>query len=178
MGDDEATFEPEDIGELDKAGDEKEGENGSYEIVDTSKVLGLVPSSKGDGSYDLTMVEPPTNLQKPRERREPWKVGVTDKGEDVYAPIAGPNAVKVLPLKAMAGVCCVCRCTVHRRSAVVDPWANIYCKGCWPYGAFEDPRDENGQLPPVSMGAGDGVPKFPEIKKIPELPPGDDDVER
>lgn len=142
-------------------------------LAHPDRVLGLVPSSKRDGSYDLKLVDPPTEIQEPKKKRKPWRVGVTDQGENVFAPIAGPNAVKVLPLKAMAGVCCVCRCTVHRRNAVVDPEANIYCKGCWPYGKFEDPRDEYGQLPPVSLEKGN-VPEFPEIEKIPELPEGDD----
>jgi len=174
MCDDKATFKPEDVGELETLKDGEPGKDGQYEIVDTSKVLGLVPSEKGDGSYDLKLVDPPTQIQEPKQKKEPWHVGVTDKGEDVFAPIAGPNAVRALPLKAMVGVCKVCRCTVHRRAAVVDPWANIYCKGCWPYGAFKDPRDENGMLPPRSLGEVDGVPKFPEIEKIPELPEGDD----
>ena len=170
MSDDkEATFEPEDVGELDTLKDGEPGKEGTYEIVDTSQVLGLVPSSKGDGSYDLTLVTP-TEIKEPKQKKEPWHVGVTDKGENVFAPIAGPDAVKALPLKAMVGVCKVCRCTVHRRAAVVDPWANIYCKGCWPYGAFTDPRDEHGRLPPVSLGEG-------ELKDIPKLPKGEDDVE-
>ena len=81
--------------------------------------------------------------------KEPWRVGVTDKGENVFAPVAGPDAVKVLHLKREVGVCKHCRCTVHRRNAAVDPDGNVYCKTHWPHGPFEDQRDRksNEELP-------------------------------
>lgn len=173
MGDDEAVFEPEDVGELDSAGGEELAKDGTYKVQDIVPAMALVPDGKGGYiARPLNEEEKKAELEKERQRKEPWKVGVTDNGEDVYAPIAGPNAVKVLPLKAMAGVCKGCRCTVHRRSAYVDPWANIWCKGCWPYGRVEDPRDKEGRLPEhMSLGK---APKFPKIKKYPELPEGDD----
>lgn len=137
---------------------DEEKKAGIVEVEVVEEFLGLVPSAKGDGSYDLTLVQSPADLQEPRKRREPWKVGVTDQGEDVYAPIAGPNAAKALPLKFDVGVCKVCRCTVHRRSAVVDPQANIYCKACWPYCAFSDPREPQ-PLP-------EHTPELPETTAI------------
>lgn len=161
----EVTIKPEDVGELETLVEGEPGKDGSYEIVSTDKVLGLVPSEKGDGSYDLTMVAP-TEVTEPKKKRKPWKVGVTDQGEDVYAPVAGPNANKVLHLKFDVGVCRGCRCTVHKRSAAVDPWGNVWCRNCWPYGSFKDPRypKEN------PLEAAKKPPELADLGKAPRLP--------
>ena len=108
--------------------------------------LYIVGNDKGD--LDLKV--------RKAELKKPWRVGVTDKGDNVFAPISGPNAVKVLHLKREVGVCKHCRCTVHRRNAVVDPEGNVYCKPHWPHGPFKDPRDNSDkELPPS---------EFPQIE--------------
>jgi len=128
--------------------------------------LALVPNE--DGSYDLAEVKSDA-VAEPKEKLKPWKVGVTDKGEDVWAPVAGPNARKVLHLKMDVGVCKGCRCTVHKRAAAVDPWGNVWCFGCWPYGSFTDPRFTE-PLP-------EGIPPNAELPppKFPALPEGEKD---
>ena len=69
-----------------------------------------------------------------KKHEEPWLVGhVPETGEKVWAPIKGPNHEKLLMLKGEAWVCKHCRCTVHRRSAYVDPWGNVYCKHHFPW---------------------------------------------
>lgn len=101
---------------------------------DYEEQLAVVPDGKGGLELKLIKV-----------KKKPWKVGVTDKGEEVYAPVAGPNAKKVLHLKFNVGVCKACKCTVHKRNAYVDPHGNVYCKSHWPYGRVSE-NVENRRL--------------------------------
>jgi hypothetical protein len=73
-----------------------------------------------------------TDVSKKHEA--PWQVGyVLETGERACPPIKGANHEKLLVLKGEAWVCKHCRCAVHRRSAYVDPWGNVYCKRHFPW---------------------------------------------
>lgn len=127
---------------------------------------------KEDGTYELQPVtKEQARVEQERVGPKPWKIGVSDSGEDVYAPVAGPHAVNALPLKSDIAVCKVCRCTVHKRNAVVDPWLNVYCKPHWPYGAYSDPRFPQSLPEHVDLG------KAPKAAKLPPKKVKDDNVE-
>lgn len=64
-------------------------------------------------------------------KREPWRVGVTTEGDEVWAPVAGTYADRVLHLRGEAWPCRVCRATVHKRHAVVDAQAYVYHSSCY-----------------------------------------------
>lgn len=92
---------------------------------------------------------PKTQLDQDPRTKEPWRIGTTDTGEEVFAPIAGPGARKVAHLKATVGMCVVCRSTFRFRgsgtekNAVIDTAGRLYHRHCYERAA----RDGRLELP-------------------------------
>lgn len=62
---------------------------------------------------------PKIAAEKALAKIEPWKLGTTADGkQEVWAPIAGPDAAKVLHLKRRVWICSWCRSTLRFRGSM------------------------------------------------------------
>lgn len=80
--------------------------------------------------------KPKIAASKALNKLEPWLVGKTEDGSNVFAPIAGPTAAQVEHLKRRVWVCAGCRTTIRFRgriaaSSVVDFGGKVYHRSCY-----------------------------------------------
>jgi len=123
----------------------------------TENALALVPDGKGG-----------LVLKKVKAKVKPWRIGVTQDGMDVWAPVSGPDATKVVHLLDDVQVCSVCRVTVHKWHAIVDFQGRVYHEGCYDRAVAEaraiKKRREQAGTPEILMlpeEGGDGETDLP-----------------